>query len=156
MIQIVKAVPEQAATLQNLARASKQHWGYTPDFMGLWTHDQPLTAEFIAHHPVFCAEIEGTIAGFYALEWTPQTCELKHLWIHPDYIGQGIGTTLFKHLITHLQAMGANRCKIVAEPHAEGFYRRMGAIPIGQKPMPQLDQILPILQLELESSLIER
>jgi GNAT superfamily N-acetyltransferase len=149
MIHILRALPGQAETLRHLARASKQHWGYDPDFMQAWTHDQTLTAEFIAHHPVFCAETDGDIAGFYALEWTPQSCELKHLWIHPDYIGQGMGTRLFEHLIAHLQARGTKRCKIVAEPHAEGFYRRMGAIPIGQKSVPQLDQILPILQLEL-------
>lgn len=149
MIYIVKALPGQAKTLQKLARASKQHWGYAPDFMQLWNHDQTLTAEFIAHQPVFCAETEGTIAGFYALEWTPQSCELKHLWIHPDYIGQGMGTKLFEHLIAHLHTRGTRRCKIVAEPHAEGFYRRMGAIPIDRKPMPNLDQILPILQLNL-------
>ena len=111
-----------------------------------------LTAEFIAHpQPVILRRnTRVPIAGFYALEWTPQSCELKHLWIHPDYIGQGMGTKLFEHLnLAHLHTRGTRRCKIVAEPHAEGFYRRMGAIPIDRKPMPNLDQILPILQLNL-------
>ena len=149
MIAIVRAVPEQAKTLQSLARASKQHWGYDPEFMQIWNHDQTLTAEFIARHFVFCAETDDNMAGFYALEWTPQSCELKHLWIHPDYIGQGIGKRLFEHLLTHLQALETKCCKIVAEPHAEGFYRRLGAIPRGQKSVPQLGQILPILELKL-------
>jgi GNAT superfamily N-acetyltransferase len=149
MIQIIRALPGQAETLRHIARASKQHWGYDRGYMQAWTHDQTLTADFIALHPVFYAAENDAIAGFYALEQTPQVCELKHLWVHPGFIGRGVGQSLFEHLMSQLQAAGIKTCKIVAEPHAEGFYLRMGALRIGQRPMPQLNQILPILELKL-------
>jgi len=147
MVDILRAVPEQAQILQALARASKQHWGYSPAYMEAWTHDKTLTADFIARHPVFYAVEGADVAGFYALEWNDQDCELKHLWINPHCIGQGIGKGLFSHLIAQLQTLGVQTCKIVAEPHAEGFYRHMGAIRIGDQPRPRLGQMLPILQL---------
>jgi GNAT superfamily N-acetyltransferase len=147
MVDIIRAVPDQAQTLQALARASKQHWGYSSAYMQAWTHDKTLTADFIARHPVFYAADGAAVAGFYALEWNTPDCELKHLWINPNYIGQGIGKRLFTHLIAQLRTLGVQTCKIVAEPHAEGFYLRMGAIRIGEQPRPLLGQMLPVLQL---------
>jgi GNAT superfamily N-acetyltransferase len=149
MVAIIRALPDQALALQAIARASKQHWGYDTAYMQAWTHDKTLTADFVARHVVFYAADGLKIAGFYALEWEASGCELKHLWVSPDYIGQGIGRDLFRHLLSQLETLGAETCKIVAEPHAEGFYRHMGAVWVGDRAMPQLGQVLPVLQLTL-------
>ncbi len=149
MVKLIRAQPEQSNHLQRLARRSKQHWGYGQNYMRLWNHDQTITADFIAQNPVYCAMDGKSVAGFYALELSPEICELKHLWVCPSYIGQGIGKRLLTHLVDLLAEVGVTPCKIVAEPHAEGFYARMGAVRMGQKFMPALDQKLPIMRLDI-------
>ena len=155
MAKILKARPDQASDLQHIARLSKQHWGYSPEYMRVWNHDQTLTADFISQNFVYYAVDGAEVAGFYALELSPEVCELKHLWVSPGYIRRGIGKQLLTHLKTLLAEVGAVTCTIVAEPHAEGFYARMGAVRIGLRPMPALEQELPIMRLAISDSLPE-
>lgn len=149
MTNILRATPDQAEAFRQIARASKQHWGYSPDYMQVWNHEQSLTPDFILNHPVYYAVVATAVAGFYALDMATYPCELKHLWIAPNYIGQGIGKRLFAHLTAFLEHRGVSRCQILAEPHAEGFYQHMGAVKIDQKVLPHLGQVLPIMELKL-------
>lgn len=58
---------------------------------------------------------------------------LDHLWVRPDHIGMGIGRALFTHAMTHAAELGAEEVELEADPHAAGFYERMGAQRIGQR-----------------------
>ena len=77
------------------------------------------------------AEVDGAIVGFHALVETPETWRLEHLWILPEQIGRGIGRSLFHHAVARATERGATCLTIEADPHAEPFYRHMGAVRIG-------------------------
>ncbi|MCB9089707.1 MAG: GNAT family N-acetyltransferase [Calditrichae bacterium] len=46
-------------------------------------------------------------------------------------MGQGAGARLFRHAVAALASHGIKHLKIVSDPHAEGFYQKMGARRVG-------------------------
>jgi GNAT superfamily N-acetyltransferase len=64
--------------------------------------------------------------GWAALIPRGDVCWLDDLWIEPEWIGKGLGTRLFVHAAERGKQFGAQRMEWEAEPHALGFYERMG------------------------------
>ena len=89
--------------------------------------------------------------GLYANHILPRVIDLvmrnkeEHMWVRPKEIGSGVGRSLFAHLLEQLHAMGATRLRIASDPHAEGFYRRMGARRVGRVPSTPAGRYLPLL-----------
>jgi len=69
--------------------------------------------------------------GFSGVSIHEAEAELDHLWILPDYIGQGIGKQLFLYTAQRIQEMGYPQLVFTSDPHADGFYRKLGAQRIG-------------------------
>jgi GNAT superfamily N-acetyltransferase len=137
--------PCDAPRLTAIAHAAKRYWGYAEELIALWDDELTLTPEFIASHPVFCALRDDEIAGFYALSCQENACELEHMWVEPAHIGTGVGACLFEHALQTVQSLGRPALTIVSDPHAEGFYRRMGARRAGQVPSQPAGRVLPRL-----------
>jgi len=130
---IIRARPDQAPQLTDIAHAAKRHWGYPERWIGRWRQDLTVTPGFIARECVFLAQAAGGIAGFYALAAAGlrDAMSVEHLWVDPAFMGRGIGRALFGHAVR--QAIGRNVAllQIESDPHAEGFYRHMGARTVG-------------------------
>lgn len=136
-----------APRLTTIAHAAKRYWGYSEELMALWDADLTVTPQFIADHPVFCAVQGDEIVGFYALVRYGDTFELEHMWVDPQQMGAGIGAHLFEHAVRTVRSLGGSRLTIVSDPHAEGFYRRMGARRVGDTPSTPEGRTLPVLAL---------
>lgn len=131
-IEIRQATTDESETLTALAHVAKRHWGYPEEWIEHWKSDLAITSEFIADHAVFVAIIEGKIAGCCALVVTGSLAELEHMWIDPEYMGNGIGRALFEATARRAEQLGLQRLELSADPNAEGFYQRMGARRIGE------------------------
>ncbi len=127
------ARPDEAAYLTELTMRSKAHWGYDADFLAACRPGLTITADYIASHPVYVADDDGTIIGFYSLaeEIPGQQVELDFLFIAPEAIGKGAGKRLWQHAVTNARRHGYCLMSIVADPNAEAFYRHMGAVTVG-------------------------
>ncbi|HTG43987.1 MAG TPA: GNAT family N-acetyltransferase [Verrucomicrobiae bacterium] len=147
-IKIVRANAEMAATLTQLALASKRHWGYPEPWMAAWEETLRITPELIGRHRVFVARSEGDPVGFYLLDCERIPAWLEHLWIVPGCIAQGIGRKLFAHAMAEANACYCASVLIESDPHAEGFYLAMGAKKIGRTSGETLGgkRELPLLQ----------
>ena len=78
--------------------------------------------------------------------------QLEHLWIRPDQMGKGIGRLLLTHALAEAERSGADVVVIESDPNAAGFYRRMGAVRVGeiQAAMPGApDRVLPLLEISI-------
>ncbi|MFI5805847.1 GNAT family N-acetyltransferase [Streptomyces sp. NPDC051561] len=89
--------------------------------------------DYIETHEVHVAvSADGTVLGFYALLLDPP--ELDLMFVADSAQGLGIG----RHLITHLKARareaGIEEVRVVSHPPSEGFYRSVGAVPVGTVP----------------------
>jgi GNAT superfamily N-acetyltransferase len=69
--------------------------------------------------------------GFYVLTKEADGLHLDHLWVLPSSMGRGIGRVLFEHAAGQVNRLGFRSMKIEADPNAEAFYKRMGAVRVG-------------------------
>jgi GNAT superfamily N-acetyltransferase len=130
-MQIVRAKPEDAETLTQIAHAAKRHWDYPERWIEAWRDILTMRPEFIAANIAFCAVEDGRAVGFYVLTTESDAIHLDHLWINPAAMRRGTGRALFEHSVNQARTAGFDLIKIEADPNAEGFYKRMGAQRVG-------------------------
>jgi GNAT superfamily N-acetyltransferase len=152
LVTIRPAARSEADTLTGLALAGKRHWGYPEAWLEAWRGQLTFTPDYLAAHPVFCAEDEtGRTVGFYALERDNDVVRLEHLWLAPSIIGCGLGRQLFDHAVRTAGTLGAAELLIESDPNAEGFYLHMGAERVGEivSHLTGGKRVLPLLRYAL-------
>lgn len=83
-------------------------------------------ADILAGH-VFLAERDGTIVGFgTVLPRDDGQAELDALFVEPALWRQGLGRLLLEHGAALARLRGAAALHVVANTHAEAFYRSSG------------------------------
>jgi GNAT superfamily N-acetyltransferase len=130
-MRIVRAKPEDAATLTEIAHAAKRRWGYPERWIECWRDALTVQPEFIATHETFAAIFDSRTVGFHALGRKGDRLDLLHLWVLPDAMGRGVGRFLFHHALARARESGCQELEIESDPNAEGFYLRMGARRVG-------------------------
>jgi GNAT superfamily N-acetyltransferase len=153
-IQLRRATPDEAETLTAIAHAAKRHWQYPEKWIEHWQADLTITPEFIAGNEVYVAIIGGSIAGCCALVVSDSLAELEHMWIDPQQMGAGVGRALFEHARQRAKDLGLPELELSADPHAEGFYERMGAQRIGEinAEMDGQPRVLPRMKIDLRNA----
>ena len=130
-ISIRRADPSEAEQLTAIAHAAKRHWGYPESWIEEWQADLTITSEFIAANEVFVAIVNDEIAGCCALVVTDKLAEIEHMWIRPELMGGGVGRALFEYARDRAKELRLAVLELSADPNAEGFYERMGAMRVG-------------------------
>ena len=151
--RIRRARPDEADALTALAGRSKAHWGYDADFLDRVSDAMRLHADEIGRHEVWVLESSsGTPIGYHRVI-PGEPAELEDLWVEPSAIGSGAGRRLLAHALEVARTEGASAIEIDADPHAVGFYERMGAIRIGETPSTLIPgRVLPRMRIGLSSS----
>lgn len=144
-----RARPGEAAGLAALAVRSKGHWPYPPEFLARFARVQGLTEEVVAANEVWVGERDGAVVGFCTLLHRGDRTVLDDLWLDPTEIGRGSGRLLFDHARSRAVAAGARVLEWDADPHAVGFYERMGASTVGWSESP-LGRRLPLMRRTLD------
>lgn len=158
------ARPVEAALISELALRAKGYWGYNAEFLDACRAELTVTPDDIARHPFYVVETHGRIAGFYSLramasfddaaisasEKTVREVELNHLYVEPSAIGRGFGKSLWAHALKTAGRLGFGRMIIPADPFAEPFYLRMGAVRAGEVASGSIGgRMLPLLHFDL-------
>ena len=128
-VAIRRARPQEAQTLTDIACRAKAHWGYSAEQIAAWRPAfLTISSDYIkAHSPLVALDDRGRIVAFAALEQGPEAAVLEHLWVLPDFMGRGIGARLFRQIAALTQAF-----TFTSDPHADGFYLKLGARVIGE------------------------
>jgi len=126
-MQIIRATPDDADALTDIAFTAKRHWGYPERWIQTWRDILTMRPEFVAANVAYSAVEDGRAVGFYLLTTESDGMHLDHLWILPRVMGRGIGRALFEHAVEQAKNLGHRAIKIEADPNAAGFYERMGA-----------------------------
>ncbi len=150
-IDIVAAAPADAPLLTALAKEAKAHWGYPASWLDRWAGELTLSAQAVADHPTYVARDHLGPVGFYALRVEAESADLEHLWVAPRAMRQGHGRRLFEHAERTARSQGCTRLRILSDPHAEGFYCRLGATVVAHedRPMAGISRRLPLLHKDL-------
>ena len=155
-MHIRKAEPSESAILSAIAYASKAYWGYAPAVLESWRHDLSVSADSIARHPTFVCEVQGELSGFYQLILGEGECILEHLWVHPSFMGKGIGRSLLAHAVEYAARSGARHVVIDADPNAERFYLTCGSVRCGAVPAPiegEPERVRPQLRISVAATI---
>jgi len=153
-MRIRRAIAAESTALTQIAHDAKRHWGYPEHWIRHWQDDLTLSPEYLAANPTFVAEKDDQLLGFYALIIRQDKAELDHLWVAPEHIGSGVGKELFIHAMQSAARRNVSEIEILADPNAEGFYRKMGAHRIGEE-VSEIDgqpRMLPRLTVNPKSS----
>jgi GNAT superfamily N-acetyltransferase len=150
MIHIRDAREEDCALLTAVCLRSKAHWGYDADFMAKCVPSLTVTPGRLKLGPFRVAEAMSQIAGVASLREIEGEVSLDLFFIDPPFIGTGVGRRLFADTASLAKQLGFARLQIEADPHAEGFYTRLGAKRVGwavseadpQRRLPLLEFIL--------------
>lgn len=153
-IGILRATTNQAVRLTQIAHSAKSYWGYPARWIELWHNQLTITAAYVEKHEVYAAvDEDNVVLGFYALGGGGDKFILEHLWVQPSSFGAGVGRQLFEHAVTQSRDYGGRVLEIESDPHAEGFYQRMGAETIGEVTYELEGQprILPLMAYRLSA-----
>jgi len=148
----------EGPALTEMAYASKRTWGYPEETLDEWNGPLTVLEEHLLEEAYFVVEEErdGKLVpvGFFSLMPVdrPDTLDLDHFWVLPEAQGRGVGRWMFEQAVLEAKRAGARRLTITAEPKAEGFYLKMGAVRIGGKETVVGGErhVLPLLERRLD------
>lgn len=142
---------DEAGLLTALSLRSKAVWGYDATFLARCRLVMHVKTEALETQPHYVAEQDGRILGFYGFEPVEGGIGLDYLFVEPDSIGLGVGAALWAHAVATARQLGHRQLIVVADPNAEGFYRRMGARRVGAQASDlEPGRLLPVLRFPLE------
>ena len=154
MATIRPARPEEAAALTMLCIRSKGHWGYDAGFMRQAAAALAISEAMIDTGRVLVAESEeGSLLGVAAVEKLAGAgrFDLALMFVEPTAIRTGIGQRLFAAAVRIAAADGGKRLSILADPFAEAFYKKLGAVRIGEAPSDAIPgRRLPLLEYRID------
>lgn len=149
-MNIRSARPEEAEQITALVMRSKAHWGYDDEFMALAVDDLRITQEYLEKNEGFVMGTDNEMWGFSSMVRQENEMLLDNLFIEPGFIGQGLGMKLWEHAVAFAREKGCEAIVLVSEPHAVEFYRKLGAVIIGEETSAvDENRKLPVMRFEL-------
>ncbi|EME97309.1 GNAT family N-acetyltransferase [Streptomyces mobaraensis NBRC 13819 = DSM 40847] len=131
---IRRAEASDAPALTRLVRRSRAYEGRYAPMVERYT----VGPDYVLAHEVHVAAAHdpsagpGGLLGFYGLLLDPH--ELDLLFVADAAQGLGVGRALVTHMKERARAAGLTWVRVVSHPPAEGFYRSVGAVPMGTLP----------------------
>jgi streptomycin 6-kinase len=139
---IPKIRDEKLSDLNNindLLKKSKASWGYDDHFMDEFMRNFSTTSESIQKNVIKLFFNKNQLISFYAFSINKNDdiqLYLDDFFVHPDYIGQGIGKIMWNHCLDTVTSIGQTEFWLWADPNAAGFYKKCGCIQTGIKESP--------------------
>ncbi len=124
--------PPQIAQARELFLEYAQSLGFSLCFQNFDQELAELPGDYAPPEGrLLLADYEGTLAGSVALhKIEPQICEMKRLYLRPQFRGKGLGRVLADRIIAEARQIGYQRMRLdTVEPvmkDAVAMYRRIG------------------------------
>lgn len=127
----------ESEILTNISFKSKGYWNYPKHFFDIWKSELTITEQYISENEVFILEENDCAIAYYSVVELKNDIEisgikiskgfwLEHMFVLPEFIGNGFGTKMFQHLVNHYRDKNINEMGILADPNAKSFYDKMG------------------------------
>jgi GNAT superfamily N-acetyltransferase len=134
--------------LRQITIAAKAHWGHDLGWVESWVAAGDFPGVAVRRGEAYLVEVDGTVAGWAAVQPRGEVAWLEDLWVDPPYMGRGVGKTLFFEAVRRASAVGATRLEWEADLDAVGFYERQGARYLRDSPVTELGRVLPIMTFD--------
>lgn len=147
-VRIRPAAPSEGGRLREIAVASKLHWGYAEEDVLRWVANGDFSPAGLRAKEFYVADADGAVIAFASLV-AAEVAVLEDLWVEPDWIGKGVGAMLFRAVAERAAVLGAHALEWDAEPHAVGFYERMGATHLRESGPSAWGRTVPVMGIDL-------
>jgi len=150
-LEILHAASRNVAQINAVIEAAKRSWNYGQGYLEAAIPLLRIDEEYLGRCACFEALLDRRIVGFGAVEKRDAVVAvLEHLWVLPSVQRFGIGRTLFEKCSEAARQDGCRVMQIVSDPPAEGWYRKLGAKLIGERPSRiRGGPAFPVLEVEL-------
>ena len=124
--------PSQIVRARELFLEYAQSLGFSLCFQNFDTELAGLPGEYAPPEGrLLLVECEGQLAGCVALhKLEPGVCEMKRLYLRPQFRGKGLGRSLAERILAEARAIGYSRMRLdTVEPvmkDAVAMYRKLG------------------------------
>jgi len=137
--------------LSDICQRSKAYWGYDSAFMAACVDELTITAQDLSSSLVMVAtDADGRLLAMSQTSVKDGVADLERLFVDPDAIGSGVGETLLHHAFDGAKQSGATRMTVESDPYAARFYKKHGAVQIGDIPSGSIaGRVLPLLEFQL-------
>ncbi|MBX3710172.1 MAG: GNAT family N-acetyltransferase [Gammaproteobacteria bacterium] len=145
-ISIKDATLNDLNEVNSILRISKSYWAYNKEFIDIFMENFGITPEYLENHIIKLFYIDGRLAGFYNFEINADNLfELANFFLHPDFIGKGIGKVLWDSCCQTAIEKGKYEFILWSDPNAESFYLKMGCEKIGVRQSPMMPDRYPTI-----------
>jgi GNAT superfamily N-acetyltransferase len=90
----------------------------------------------VAEGRVRIAVADGHVAGFATIVFSGTSAEVEDLFVGPEWMRRGIGSTLVEAIAAIARSAGWRCIEVDANPHALAFYTRVGFTAVGEAAVP--------------------
>jgi ribosomal protein S18 acetylase RimI-like enzyme len=93
------------------------------------------TLAVLERETVFVAEVEGTAAGYVAVQRGDVTVRVDQLFVSPEHEAEGVGRQLLEYAEGYAISEGARALQVVvssSDRRALDFYRSRGFVPVAE------------------------
>ncbi len=155
-LEILHAAGLNVEQINAVIEAAKRSWNYDEGYLEAAIPLLRIDEGYLSNPACFEAHLDRRVVGFAAVEKRdPILAVLEHLWDLPSVQRLGIGRTLFETCSEAARQAGCRVMQIVSDPPAEGFYRKLGAKLIGERPSQiRGGPAFPVLEAELSAGSI--
>jgi GNAT superfamily N-acetyltransferase len=148
-ISIRLARPDEGERLREIAEAAKAYWGYDRERVRSWAAAGDFSARGLMQKHFYVAESQGEAIAWAALIPKGDVIWLDDMWVEPPWIGRSVGTLLFEHCVDEALRLGGARMEWEAEPHAVGFYEKVGGRHLRESAPSEWGRVLPVMGVDL-------
>ena len=142
------AWPDEGPALSALAMTAKAHWGYDDEFMNRCRDELTVTQGRIGRERVRVAEVGGKVAGFASMKVLGGKAEVGDVFVHPKFMGSGIGHLLINDLLQYALRHGISKVLVEADPNAADFYVKQGFRQNSEAPSGSIaGRMLPLMEM---------
>jgi GNAT superfamily N-acetyltransferase len=137
LYSIRQGKPEEQRNLTRLCVRATIHAGYDDAFIDRAMPALTVTLPLVTGGCVRVAEDKsGAVVGVVVITTTliQGIALLYGIYVDPASWKRGVGRVLFEAAVSRARELKAGALMIYAEPSAEGFYKRMGTVRIGEGP----------------------
>ena len=157
-VVIRRARPDEHEALTEISLASKRYWNDPEAYFAVWKDELTITQAYIESNVVFAAETPDGVAGYLSIVHVPEDLTaglvfvrrgywLEHIFIKPAYMRCGIGSRLVSFARVWCAQNSIDRLYIFSDPHARGFYERLGASYLGESVSSIPGRTVPMFEL---------
>lgn len=98
------------------------------------------------------AKTDRQVVGYIRFKIQPESVEFLSLYVHPEHLGKGIGTTMWNTALTLLPKTLPINVEVASYTKAIDFYRKIGFVETGERylysePMKSSGALMPLVKM---------